>query len=222
MIDSKVFKFLNDIKSNNNREWFNTNKQRYKLSLEQIKNSIVELVELMNSHDKIENYKIFRIYRDVRFSKNKTPYKNNFGISLVREKTMLRGGYYLHIEPSNSFSAVGFWQPEKDDLFRIRKEIDLDGKEFSDVISSKLIKKKWGNLIGDSLKSSPRGFSKDHEYISLLRRKSFLFKKNYTDQEVVSKGFIDKLNQDFLTTRFYLDYMSNVLTTDLNGISLIK
>ena len=222
MIDSKVFKFLNDIKSNNNREWFNTNKQRYKLSLEQIKNSIVELVELMNSHDKIENYKIFRIYRDVRFSKNKTPYKNNFGISLLREKPNLRGSYYFHIEPSNSFSAVGFWQPEKDDLFRIRKEIDLDGKEFSDVISSKLITKKWGNLIGDSLKSSPRGFSKDHEYISLLRRKSFLFKKNYTDQEVVSKDFIDKLNQDFLVTRIFLDYMSNVLTTDLNGISLIK
>ena len=152
MIDSKVFKFLNDIKSNNNREWFNTNKQRYKWSLEQIKNSIVKLVELMNSHDKIENYKIFRIYRDVRFSKNKTPYKNNIGISLVREKPMLRGGYYFHIEPSNSFSAVGFWQPEKDDLFRIRKEIDLDGKEFSDVISSKLITKKWGNMIGDYLK----------------------------------------------------------------------
>ena len=70
MIDNNVFKFLNDIRSNNNREWFNTNKQRYKLSLEQIKNSIVKLVELMNSHDKIENYKIFRIYRDVRFSKN--------------------------------------------------------------------------------------------------------------------------------------------------------
>ena len=72
------------------------------------------------------------------------------------------------------------------------------------------------------VKISPRGFSKDHEYISLLRRKSFLFKKNYTDQEVVSKAFIDKLNQDFLITRIFLDYMSNILTTDLNGISLIK
>ena len=77
--------------------------------------------------------------------KNKTPY-NNFGISLARE-TEFRGGYYLHIEPTNSFSAVGFWQPEKDDLFRIRKEIELDGKEFSDVISSKLITKKWGDLL---------------------------------------------------------------------------
>ena len=222
MIDNHVFKFLNDIKSNNNREWFNTNKQRYKLSLEQIKNSIVELVKLMNSHDKIENYKIFRIYRDVRFTKNKTPYKNNFGISLVREKPKLRGGYYLHIEPANSFSAVGFWQPEKDDLFRIRKEIELDGKEFSDVISSKLITKKWGNLVGESLKTSPRGFSKDHEYISLLRRKSFVFKKYYTDEEILAKHFIHKLYQDFLVTRTFLDYMSNILTTDLNGISVIK
>lgn len=222
MIDSKVFKFLNDLKSNNNREWFNKNKQTYKMSLEQIQNFTINLVELMNSNDKIENYKIFRIYRDVRFSKNKTPYKNNFGISLVREKPKLRGGYYLHVEPTNSFSAVGFWQPEKDDLFRIRKEIELDGKEFSDVISSKLITKTWGDLVGESLKTSPRGFSKDHEYVSLLRRKSFLFKKNYTNEEIISKHFIHKLYQDFLVTRIFLDYMSNILTSDLNGICLIK
>ena len=222
MIDSEVFKFLNDIKSNNNREWFNTNKQIYKRSLEEIQNFTIDLVELMNLHDKIENYKIFRIYRDIRFSKNKTPYKNNFGISLVREKPYLRGGYYLHIKPSDSFSAIGFWKPEKSDLLRIRKEIELDGKEFSDVTSSKLITRKWGNLIGDSLKTYPRGFSRDHQYISLLRRKSFLFKKNYTDQEVTSEDFIEKLNEDFLVSRSFLDYMSNILTTDLNGISLIK
>ena len=143
MIDSEVFKFLNDIKSNNNREWFNTNKQIYKRSLEQIQNFTIDLVELMNSHDRIENYKIFRIYRDIRFSKNKTPYKTNFGISLVREKPQLRGGYYLHIKPSDSFSAIGFWKPEKSDLLRIRKEIELVGKEFNDVISSKLITRKW-------------------------------------------------------------------------------
>ena len=222
MIDNRVFKFLKDINSNNNREWFNTNKQTYKRGLEQIQNFTIDLVELMNLNDKIENYKIFRIYRDIRFSKNKTPYKNNFGISLVREKPQLRGGYYLHIKPSDSFSAVGFWKPEKSDLFRIRKEIELDGKEFADVISSKLITRRWGNLIGDSLKTCPRGFSKNHEYISILRKKSFLFKKNYTDQEVISKDFIDKLNQDFLLTRIFLDYMSNILTTDLNGISVIK
>ena len=222
MIDSRVFKFLKDINSNNNREWFNTNKQIYKRSLEQIQNFTIDLVELMNLHDKIENYKIFRIYRDVRFSKNKTPYKNNFGISLVREKPQLRGGYYLHIKPSDSFSAVGFWKPEKSDLFRIRKEIELDGKEFADVISSKLITRRWGNLIGDSLKTCPRGFSNDHEYISLLRRKSFLFKKNYTDDEIISKHFIHNLYQDFLVTRTFLDYMSNILTSDLNGIPLIK
>ena len=222
MIDSEVFKFLNDIKSNNNREWFNTNKQIYKRSLEEIQNFTIDLVELMNSHDRIENYKIFRIYRDIRFSKNKTPYKTNFGISLVREKPQLRGGYYLHIKPSDSFSAIGFWKPEKSDLLRIRKEIELDGKEFNDVISSKLITRKWGNLIGDSLKTYPRGFSRDHQYISLIRRKSFLFKKNYTDQEVTSEDFIEKLNEDFLVSRSFLDYMSNILTTDLNGISLIK
>ena len=222
MIKSEVLKFLNDLNSNNNRDWFNTNKKRYEDSLEQIKSFTTELVELMNLHDKIENYRIFRIYRDIRFSKNKTPYKNNFGISLVREKPWLRGGYYLHIKPSDSFSAVGFWQPDKNDLFRIRKEIEIDGKEFNDMISSKLIIKNWGNLVGDSLKTNPRGFSKDHEHISILRKKSFLFKKSYSNKEVISKDFLSRLNEDFLDLRSFLDYMSNILTTDLNGISILK
>ena len=222
MIKSEVLKFLNDLNSNNNRDWFNTNKKRYEDSLEQIKSFTTELVELMNLHDKIENYRIFRIYRDIRFSKNKTPYKNNFVISLVREKPWLRGGYYLHIKPSDSFSAVGFWQPDKNDLFRIRKEIEIDGKEFNDMISSKLIIKNWGNLVGDSLKTNPRGFSKDHEYISILRKKSFLFKKSYSNKEVISKDFLSRLNEDFLDLRSFLDYMSNILTTDLNGISILK
>ena len=222
MIKSEVLKFLNDLNSNNNRDWFNINKKRYEDSLEQIKSFTTELVELMNLHDKIENYRIFRIYRDIRFSKNKTPYKNNFGISLVREKPWLRGGYYLHIKPSDSFSVVGFWQPDKNDLFRIRKEIEIDGKEFNDMISSKLIIKNWGNLVGDSLKTNPRGFSKDHEYISILRKKSFLFKKSYSNKEVISKDFLSRLNEDFLNLRSFLDYMSNILTTDLNGISILK
>ena len=222
MIKSEVLKFLNDLNSNNNRDWFNINKKRYEYSLEQIKSFTTELVELMNLHDKIENYRIFRIYRDIRFSKNKTPYKNNFGISLVREKPWLRGGYYLHIKPSDSFSAVGFWQPDKNDLFRIRKEIEIDGKEFNDMVSSKLIIKNWGNLVGDSLKTNPRGFSKDHEYISILRKKSFLFKKSYSNKEVISKDFLSRLNEDFLDLRSFLDYMSNILTTDLNGISILK
>ncbi len=222
MIKSEVLKFLNDLNSNNNRDWFNINKKRYEDSLEQIKSFTTELVELMNLHDKIENYRIFRIYRDIRFSKNKTPYKNNFGISLVREKPWLRGGYYLHIKPSDSFSAVGFWQPDKNDLFRIRKEIEIDGKEFNDMISSKLIIKNWGNLVGDSLKTNPRGFSKDHEHISILRKKSFLFKKSYSNKEVISKDFLSRLNEDFLDLRSFLDYMSNILTTDLNGISILK
>ena len=222
MIKSEVLKFLNDLNSNNNRDWFNINKKRYEDSLEQIKSFTTELVELMNLHDKIENYRIFRIYRDIRFSKNKTPYKNNFGISLVREKPWLRGGYYLHIKPSDSFSAVGFWQPDKNDLFRIRKEIEIDGKEFNDMVSSKLIIKNWGNLVGDSLKTNPRGFSKDHEYISILRKKSFLFKKSYSNKEVISKDFLSRLNEDFLDLRSFLDYMSNILTTDLNGISILK
>lgn len=99
------------------------------------------LLEKLQKHDAIDKMKIFRIYRDVRFSKNKTPYKTHFGGSFSRTKPRLRGGYYVHVAPNNdSFIATGFWDPNKDDLLRIRKELELDAAEFRKVIGSKNLK----------------------------------------------------------------------------------
>ena len=129
LLNPDIFNFLNELKNNNNREWFNSNKDRYLLIRESIKDFSNSIKNKIDEFDNIDKVKIFRIYRDVRFSKDKTPYKKNFGISFHRKKPELRGGYYIHIEENKTFIACGFWNPNKDDLFRIRKEFQIDSLE---------------------------------------------------------------------------------------------
>ena len=105
-------------------------------------------------------------------------YKTHFGGSFHRKKPELRGGYYLHIQPDNeSFIAVGFWEPNKEDLMRIRKEFEMDDEEIRDILRNKTFKSTWGDFVGDELKTAPRGFAKDHPAIDLLRKKQFIFIK---------------------------------------------
>ena len=122
-IPREVFTFFKRLSKNNNRDWFNENKPEFKELEKEVKQFYNQLYERLNVHDEVDKLKIFRIYRDVRFSKDKTPYKTHFGGSFHRKKPELRGGYYLHIQPNNeSFIATGFWAPSKEDLFRIRKQ----------------------------------------------------------------------------------------------------
>lgn len=218
----EILDFLKRLEKNNNRDWFNEHKKEFKALETKTKAIYAAINEELNKHDVIEKHKIFRIYRDVRFSKNKLPYKTHFGGSFSRKKPELRGGYYLHIQPNNeSFIATGFWEPNKDDLLRIRKEFEQDDEEIRDIISNKKFKSVWGELIGDELKTAPRDFDKDHPAIDLIRKKQFIFIKKYTDQEVLSDDFVQEVNQSFKAIRPFFDYMSDVLTTNLNGESLI-
>ena len=221
-IPRETFDFLKRLEKSNNREWFNENKKEFKEIEAEVKQVYNQLFELLNVHDDIDKMKMFRIYRDVRFSKNKLPYKTHFGGSFNRRKPELRGGYYLHIQPNNeSFIATGFWEPNKDDLFRIRKEIEMDDTEIRKIISNKSFKNIWGELVGDELKSAPRDFDKDHQAIDLIRKKQYIFTKNYTDKEVLSQSFLEDIDKSFKAIRPYFDYMSDVLTTNLNGESII-
>jgi len=138
-ISKSSFKFLKDLQANNNREWFAENKPRFLEAQEEMKAFRETLLDKMSLHDEIEAIRLMRIYRDVRFSKNKTPYKNNFGIGMKRATKWLRGGYYLNIEPGNkSFAGGGFWAPNSDDLKRIRTEIARDDKPCEAINSSLL------------------------------------------------------------------------------------
>ena len=220
-IPKDALTFFKALAQNNTREWFEPQKPRFKALEATVKAFSAELQEQLNTHDKVDAFKVFRIYRDVRFSKNKTPYKTSFGISFHREKPTLRGGYYLHIQPGNNFIATGFWNPSKEDLLRIRKEMEVDADELREIMAQKDFKRVWGTLEGEELKTAPKGFSKEDPNIDLIRKKAYLFTKSYTDQEVVAADFFAKVNGDFQTVRPFFDYMSSVLTTDLNGESLL-
>ena len=221
-IPKEALSFFKKLEKNNDRDWFNEHKPEFKAIETKIKSAYNHLGGLMNTHDQIDKVKIFRIYRDVRFSKNKLPYKTHFGGSFGRKKPELRGGYYLHIQPNNeSFIATGFWEPNKEDLFRIRKEFEMDDSEMRAILNNKAFKSTWGNFVGNELKTAPKGFDKEHPAIDLIRKKQYIFTKKYTDKEVLNQDFLKEVNNSFIKIRPYFDYMSDVLTTNLNGESLL-
>ncbi|TDT45174.1 uncharacterized protein (TIGR02453 family) [Maribacter spongiicola] len=225
MLETKItkstFQFLNKLKKNNNRDWFTEHKAEFKAEETKVKSFFNHILEKLKTHDEIEKLKVFRIYRDVRFSKNKTPYKTNFSASFSRAGKHRRGGYYLQVAPSNSFVAVGFWNPEKEDLLRIRKEWEIDTSDLTDIINDKKFNAIWGPLVGDELKTAPKGFDKEDPNIEYIRKKQYIFVKNFTDKEVLSDDFANKVNDSFAAIRPYFDLMSNILTTNLNGESLL-
>ena len=217
MVLSSSVSFFKKLKKNNNRDWFAENKPKFKKLELEIKAFGEELKDRLNEFDNVDRFKLFRIYRDIRFSKDKTPFKTHFGLTWHRTKPLYRGGYYLHISPGKNFLACGFWDPNPNDLKRIRKELEYDAKELRDIISSKEFFSVWGNLEGSELKTAPRNFDKNHPDIDLIRKKQFIFSISYSDEEVCEPQFINKLENALKMVRPFTDYMSDILTSDENG-----
>ena len=217
MVLSSSVSFFKKLKKNNNRDWFAENKPKFKELELEIKTFGEELKDRLNEFDNVDRFKLFRIYRDVRFSKDKTPFKTHFGLTWHRTKPLYRGGYYLHISPGKNFLACGFWDPNINDLKRIRKELEYDAKEFRDIISSKEFFSVWGNLEGSELKTAPRNFDKNHPDIDLIRKKQYIFSISFSDEEVCEPQFINKLENALKMVRPFTNYMSDVLTSDENG-----
>lgn len=217
----KAFEYLKQLKENNNREWFAQHKSEYDSIIKENKIFFNRIYTELQEYDKLKGIHIFRIYRDVRFSKDKTPYKTDFGVGYSRSKPMLRGGYYIQLEPGNSFVGGGFWGPDAKDLLRIRKEFEISTKEIEKITSDETFVKYFGELKGDAVKTAPRGFDKNHPAIDLIRKKKFLVMRKFTDKEVFADNFQEEVLKTLLAMRPFFDYMSEVLTTDLNGESII-
>lgn len=220
-IPASSLDYLEILKENNNRDWFNEHKDRYLKEYESIEHFAEALLQELRSHDVIETASgkksLHRIYRDTRFSKDKTPYKTNWSGGYKRATALRRGGYYFHIEPGNSFIAGGFWAPNTEDLKRIREDISSDPELLREIINSKQFKATFGSLQGEQLKTTPKGFDATDEAIDLLRYKQFLLVRKFTDDEVLSASFLKEADQTFQNMRPFFDYMSDVLTTDANG-----
>ncbi len=221
IITKESLYFLEKLKKNNDRDWFTAHKEEFNQHLGDAKNFYTLVMDNLKVHDQIDKLKMFRIYRDVRFSKDKTPYKSHFAASFSRMGAENRGGYYVRIKPGETFIATGFWGPEKEDLFRIRKELELDASEFRGITNEKSFKEIWGDLQGDAVKTAPKGFDRDHKNIDLIRHKQFIFRRDFTDKEVLAPTFIEEIDKSFKAVRPYFDFMSDVLTTNLNGESLL-
>jgi len=224
-VESSVFRFLKDLQKNNEREWFTANKAKYTAAHEEIISFADDLLLEMKKHDDIETVSgkksLFRIYRDVRFSKDKSPYKNHFSGSFKRGSKWLRGGYYFHIEPGKIFVGGGFFSPSKEDLQRVREEIVEDDAPMRQILNDKQFKKHFGELQGEQLKTAPKGFDKEHPAIDLIRYKQFYFISEFSEEEAQSKDFAKKVSDRFALLRPYFNYMSDVLTTDANGLSIV-
>lgn len=197
MINPSTFSFLKKLKTNNNKSWFDTNRTTYIAAKMDVVSIVKQLIHEISVFDKsigmLEPEKcMFRINRDIRFSKDKSPYKTNFGASLTPggKKSMLPG-YYLHIEPGNSFLAGGSYMPPAPQLHAIRQEIDYNADEFKKIISDKEFKKYFGILDeSDKLKTAPKGFEKDNPAIELLKLKSYIVVHELKDEQLLNKNFI--------------------------------
>jgi uncharacterized protein (TIGR02453 family) len=220
-IPASGLEFLKSLKLNNNRDWFNTNKDKFLEQQAYIDFFAEGVLAELNVHDLIETpsgkKSLHRIYRDTRFSKDKTPYKTNWSGNFTRATKQRRGGYYFHIEPGNSFIAGGFWQPGTQDLKLVREDISFDATPLRTILASKPFLTTFGALHGEQLKTAPKGFDINNEAIDLLRYKQFLLIKRFTDEEVLSSSFFKEAGKAYENMRPFFDYMSAVLTTDING-----
>lgn len=213
-ISPHVFDFLKKLTVHNNREWFTENKHLYTEAKENVTAFLEELIHEMSEFDqelaKIDAKKsLFRIYRDTRFSKDKIPYKTNFGASLGMGKGSQKSGYYLHLEPGKSFIAGGIYMPEASVLRELRKEISLYGKEFLAVLNHKYFKKYFPELDQDNkLKKIPQGFEKEDPMAGYLKLKSFIVVYYLKDEEIMDKNAVKNLTEIFSVMKPLNDFLN--------------
>ncbi len=224
-LEKSTLTFLKELSKNNHRDWFQAHKDGYVRAQANAQEFFDALIGLMNTHDDIETPSgkkaLYRIYNDVRFSDDKTPYNPRFAGHLKRRKPALRGGYYLWIKPGASRVGCGFAYPDPADLKRIRMDILSNYAAWRRMLKARKLVAHFGSMQGDQVKTAPQGFPKDHPAIDLLRYKQFWFEHAFTDKEVTDPGFLANVDKTFRAIRPFFDYMSEVLTTDLNGESIL-
>lgn len=217
----QVIQFLNELSENNNREWFQNNKKRYDESREKVlfvTEVVINEIRKFDPDVPLLEPKdcLFRIFRDVRFSNDKRPYKTNFGSYIAKGgRKSMYAGYYFHIEPSGSFVGGGIYMPAAEPLKAIRDYIAENGEEFLSIINNKSFKQVYPDMMEDKLKTAPKGFSPDHEFINLLRYKSFAFSSQLDKSQILADNYIEQVVHSFKilqpVNRFLNDALENNL-----------
>ncbi len=218
MLHKSTIDFLQKLKKNNNREWFAKNKPLYEDAKYDFEVFIFELIQKISEFDEtISGLEpkdcMFRIYKDVRFSKDKLPYKTNLGASINKGgRKAPTAGYYVHIDPSEYFLGSGLYMPMPDKLLAVRNKIAVSSKEFKGIIGNKEFKKYFGKLWeGNSLKTALKGFDKDNPMMEYLKMKSFIGGHIVKEEKVLSKGYADYAAKVFKVINPLNDFLNDAM-----------
>lgn len=223
MLSNESLQFLDDLKANNNRDWFLDNKKRYELFKKDYHKLVADFLDAMKPLDpSLELLEVkdctFRINRDIRFSKDKSPYKAHLGIWMsAGAKGANRSGYYVHIEKGGSFIAGGFYSPEAEELKKVRKEIAFFYDDLEEILNDKNFKKEFGSLDrteSNSLKTAPKDYEKDHPAIEHLKLKSYTASQKFDIKEVSQKDFASKMSKKLIALKPLNDFINRALTSE--------
>lgn len=217
MLKKETLHFIKEVAENNNREWFAIHKPRYEEAKTDVLNMVSLLIPELAKVDPLLSAEadpkksLMRIYRDVRFSKNKDPYKNNFGMWFSVKKGGNEPGYYLHIQPGKSFIAGGYWMPDAPHLKLIRQEIDYNVEEFKEIINTQDFKNNFHLGTGNSLKNAPKGYDPADPNIEFLKLKSFEASMSIGDEEFFKPTLVDKLISSFKAVHPLVVFLRNAI-----------
>lgn len=223
MPTKQSLKFLKDLSNNNNRDWFQANQDRYSLYKDDYKATVQDFIDIMSQLDEgLQHLEVkdcmFRINRDIRFTKDKAPYKNNMAVWMCEgKKNTNLAGYYVHIENGKSFLAGGVYWPDAADLKKIRREIDGFYDELEEIVAAPEFKKVFDALDRDentTLKTSPKDFDKNHPAIEFLKLKCFTASTPISDEEVVSKDFAKNASEKLSVLTPLIQFLNRALTTE--------
>jgi len=223
MLIKDSLQFLEDLKTNNNRDWFLENKKRYETFKKDYHQLVADFLDVLKPLDpSLEMLEVknctFRINRDIRFSKDKSPYKSHMGVWLSSgTKGHSRAGYYVHIEKGASFIAGGFYAPEAEDLKKVRKEIAYFHEDLEEILTEKNFKKEFGDFDRNEksiLKNGPKGYDKDHPAIELLKLKSFETSQKFDISEALQKDFVSKMGKKLILLKSLNEFVNRALTAE--------
>ncbi|WPP52194.1 DUF2461 domain-containing protein [Catalinimonas niigatensis] len=210
-----VFSFLEELAQNNNKEWMDAHRKRYEQAKDEFKDLVTHLLGELSIIDEglmglTPKDCIFRVNRDIRFSKDKSPYKNNFGTHMSEGgKKSPNAGYYLHLQPNGeSFIGGGMYHPDTDILSKVRQEIDYNASELKKIVSEADFTKYYGSIQGDQLKKAPKGYEADHPNIELLKLKDFIVIHKLSDEEVMHEHFKDRAIAMFKAMTPFVHYLN--------------
>lgn len=214
MLQASTLKFLTALKKNNNKPWFDEHKKEFETAKKDVEALVGKILQQLAKEEpgygELDPKKcVFRIYRDVRFSKDKTPYKTHFGAYFVADGNKDGGpGYYLHVEPGATFIAGGYWIPQPDALKKIRQEIDYNFADFKKVVEDKKFKKVFGVLNEEEkLKTPPKGYDAENPAIEYLKLKSFTVSAKLEDSDVTGKAFEKKIVDVFGSMKSFIEFL---------------